>query len=173
MGKSPGPVTYIPKAAPYQTFEQRTPEPDYKRAGEYLARMRADRKVAEQQRYQQVGTPEEQGRRGAKIQEQEAAAYAASLPQGSQYDAARDVANTRLQQAQQDALNKQGFGNPQEAAFTTPSWAVATAREQADQEQRDKDAGVDRDEADINRRIRAKDLAKKAKDASLETIQIV
>jgi hypothetical protein len=128
--------------------------------------MRADRKVAEQQRYQQVGTPAEIGARGANIQAQEAATYAASLPQGSQYDASRDVADTRLQQAQLDAFNKQGFGNPQEAEFTTPSWAVATTREQADQEQRD-------EEARINRIIKAKELAKKAQDAGVDTTQTV
>lgn len=164
--KPSAPVTYIPTAAAPTLFESRIPEADFERAGKYLAKIRGDRKVAEQQRYQQVGTPAEMGARQAGIRAQEAATYAASLPQGSQYDATRGVANTRLQQAQQDALNKQGFGDSQEAEFATPSWAVATTREQADQEQRD-------EEARINRMIKAKDLAKKAQDTGSETIQIV
>jgi len=167
MGSQPSaPVTYIPTAAAPTLFESRIPEPDFKRAGQYLAKIRSDRKVAEQQRYQQVGTPAEMGARGARIQEQAAASYSASLPQGTRYDAARGVASTNLQQAQADAFNKQGAQNPQETEFSAPSWAVATTREQADQEQRD-------EEARINRMIKAKDLAKKAQDAGSETTQIV
>jgi hypothetical protein len=164
--KPSAPVTYIPTAAAPTLFESRIPEPDFERAGQYLAKIRSDRKVAEQQRYQQVGTPAEIGARQAGIRSQEAASYAASLPKGSQYDAARGIASSNLQQAQADAFNKQSAQNPQEAAYTTPSWAVATAREQGDQEQRD-------EEARINRMIKAKDLAKKAQDAGSETTQIV
>jgi hypothetical protein len=87
--------------------------------------MKADRRAAEQQRYQQVGTPAEIGARQAGIQAQAASSYAASLPSGSQYDAARDIANTNLKQAQLDAANKQNAVNPQETAFTTPSWVTA------------------------------------------------
>lgn len=164
--KPSAPVTYIPTAAAPTLFESKIPEADFERAGQYLAKIRSDRKVAEQQRYQQVGTPAEMGARGANIQAQEAATYAASLPQGSQYDAARGIASSNLKQAQADAFNKQSSGNPQETEFSTPSWAVATTREQADQEQRD-------EEARINRMIKAKDLAKKAQDAGAETTQIV
>ena len=166
-GSSPSaPVTYIPTAAAPTLFESKIPEPDFERAGQYLARIRSDRKVAEQQRYQQVGTPAEIGARQAGIRAQEAATYAASLPQGIQYDAARGIASSNLKQAQADAFNKQGAQNPQETEFSTPSWAVATTREQADQGQRD-------EEARINRMIKAKDLAKKAQDAGAETTQIV
>lgn len=164
--KPSAPVTYIPTAAAPTLFASEIPGKDFKSAGEFLARIRSDRKVAEQQRYQQVGTPAEMGARQAGIRAQEAATYAASLPQGSQYDAARGIASSNLKQAQADAFNKQSSGNPQETEFSTPSWAVATAREQADQGQRD-------EEARINRMIKAKDLAKKAQDAGAETTQIV
>jgi hypothetical protein len=142
------------------------PEADFAAAGEYLARMRANRKTAEQQRYQQVGTPAEIGARQAGVQAQAASSYAASLPKGSQYDAARGVANTNLQQAQLDAINKQLSGNPQEADFTVPSWATGTFEQQESQNLRD-------EESRVNRMIKAKEIAKKAQESSLDTTQTV
>jgi hypothetical protein len=142
------------------------PESDFEAAGEYLARMKADRKTAEQQRYQQVGTPAEIGARQAGIQAQAASSYAASLPRGSQYDAARSVANTNFKQAQLDAISKQNAVNPQEADFIAPSWATGTSTSVEDQVQRD-------EEARVNRMIKAKEVAKKAKEAGVDTTQTV
>lgn len=226
--KPSAPVTYIPTPAAPTLYKSVIPEADFARAGEYLARIKADRKAAEQQRYQQVGTPTEIGARQAAIQAQAASSYAASLPQGSQYDAARQTAQEQARKASRapistvggldpNVFNAQDYETASKAGYsdaeikdwleqksdvkigpipqekfglspdrvtatgkierkapvdTTPSWAVGTATEQAAQAQRDKEAQLDREaqaeEARVNRMIKAKELAEKAKKAGVD-----
>jgi hypothetical protein len=98
MGKKPTPpTTYIPTPAAPVLYKSVIPEADFARAADYLAQIRADRRDAEAQRYQQVGTPEEIGRRQGEIRAKEAAAYNASLPKGSQYDALRALTDRPAQ----------------------------------------------------------------------------
>jgi hypothetical protein len=220
--KPSAPVTYIPSPAAPTLYKSIIPETDFAAAGEYLARLKADRKVAEQQRYQQVGTPTEIGARQKNIQAQAASSYAASLPKGSQYDAARQTAQEEARKASRAAISTVGGVDPNvfnqkdyeaatasgysdaeikdwldqrtdvkigptpQAKFglsadrvtstgtienpartqTSPSWATGTSEQQKAQEQRD-------EEARINRMIKAKDLAKKAQDAGVDTTQTV
>jgi hypothetical protein len=145
-------------------FKQVIKNEDFQRAADYLARLRESRKTLEGQRYLEVGTPAEMGARQAGIRAQEAASYAASLPKGGQYDIARGTADSNLNQAQLDIFNKKNAATPQEAEFTTPSWAIPTAEEKAGQDLRN-------EESRINRLIKAKDLAKRAQEAGVDTTQ--
>jgi hypothetical protein len=162
-GRKPTPPTVVPAPEP-KVFKQVISEADFGRAADYLARLQGTRKTLQQQRYQEVGTPAEIGARQAGIRAQEAASYAASLPKGSQYDSARDIAAANLNQAQLDIFNKKNAATPQEAEFTTPSWGWGTPEERAAQGQRD-------EESRINRLIKAKDLAKRAQEAGVDTTQ--
>jgi predicted DNA-binding transcriptional regulator AlpA len=95
----------MPTPAAPTLYKSVIPESDFAAAGEYLARMRADRKAAEIKRYEQVGTPAEIGARQAAIRAQEGATYAASLPKGSYYDAARSIAETSSKKAQRAPIS--------------------------------------------------------------------
>lgn len=160
-GSKPTPPTVVEP----RTFVSKIPDADFQRASDYLARLRESRKTLEGQRYLEVGTPAEMGARQAGIRAQEAASYAASLPKGGQYDIARGTANSNLNQAQLDIFNKKNAATPQEAEFTTPSWAIPTTEEKEGQALRD-------EESRINRMIKAKDLAQKAQDAGVGTTTV-
>ena len=222
-GSSPSaPVTYIPTPAAPTMYKSVIPESDFAAAGEYLARMKADRRAAEQQRYQQVGTPTEIGARQKNIQAQAASSYAASLPEGSRYDAARQTAQEQARKSSRaeistvggidpnvfnntdyDAAKSSGYSDAEikdwldqrtdvkigpvpQAKFglsadrvtptgtlerpakteSAPSWATGTPEQQKAQTQRD-------EESRINRMIQAKDIAKKAKEAGVDTTQTI
>jgi hypothetical protein len=111
------------------------PESDFAAAGEYLARIKADRKVAEQQRYQQVGTPTEIGARQKNIQAQAASSYAASLPKGSQYDAARQTAQEEARKSSRAAISTVGGIDPN--VFNQKDYETATASGYSDAEIKD------------------------------------
>lgn len=107
------PVTYMPKPATPSLFISEVPEEDFARATDLVSRTEQMRQDLMQKRYKEVGTSEELGERQAGVRAQEAASYAASLPQGDrylenitgvvdQYKPAIEQAATRLTQAQQD-----------------------------------------------------------------------
>lgn len=111
--KPSAPVTYIPKPATPRLFISEVPEKDFARAEDLISRTEQMRQDLIQKRYKEVGTPEELGERQAGYRAQEAASYAASLPQGDrylenitgvtdQYRPAIEQAATQLTQAQQD-----------------------------------------------------------------------
>jgi len=133
--KPSAPVTYIPTPAAPTLYKSVIPETDFARAGEYLARIKADRKAAETQRYQQVGTPTEIGARQRAVQAQAASSYAASLPTGSQYDAARQSAQEQARKASREPISAVGGVDPN--VFNQKDWEAASAAGYSDTEIKD------------------------------------
>ena len=133
--KPSAPVTYIPTPAAPTLYKSVIPETDFARAGEYLARIKADRKAAETQRYQQVGTPTEIGARQQAIQAQAASSYAASLPKGSQYDAARQSAQEQARKASRPAISTVAGIDPN--VFNNTDYDTAKAAGYSDAEIKD------------------------------------
>ena len=97
MGKRKAPTTYIPTPAAPTLFRSVIPGADFERAADYLATLEDRLETAKQERYQEVGTPQEIGQRQGERRAREEAAYNASLPQGSQYDALRKVTDKPAQ----------------------------------------------------------------------------
>ena len=95
--KATPPTTYIPTPAAPTVFKSQIRGVDFERAADYLGRIESQLATARQERYQEVGTPEEIGQRQGERRAREDAAYNASLPQGSQYDALRKVTDKPAQ----------------------------------------------------------------------------
>lgn len=139
-GSSPSaPVTYMPAPTAPTLYTSKIPEADYGRIADYLARIKEDTRMKQNQRYREVGTPAEIGARQKGIQMQESASYLASLPKGAQYDAARQAAGQRVSDATTaytkgvETADKLDYYRPTPEKYETPSWAVPTEAEKATQ----------------------------------------
>jgi len=95
--KATPPTTYIPTPAAPTLFRSVIPEADFGRAADYLGRLESQLGELKKERYQEVGTPEEIGYRQGERRAREDAAYNASIPKGSQYDALRKVTDKPAQ----------------------------------------------------------------------------
>jgi hypothetical protein len=114
--------------------------------GDFLNRLQRQTNTAQQQLYDQSGTPGEIGARQAATRQQAAGTYLSSIPAGDkytransgvtdQYAPAREASQAAFSQAQKDyadALAKSTQAPPpayDEEQMKTPSWAKSTIPE--------------------------------------------
>jgi hypothetical protein len=83
--KPSAPTVYMPAPTAPTVYQSIVPEEDYQMLEERLKRIQDQTNVALQQRYKEVGTPEELGARQAGRRVQENAAYLSSLPTNNSY----------------------------------------------------------------------------------------
>jgi len=139
---SPGTVIMPAPAAPPpspQVYRSFVPLESYQMAGDYLKRIQEQTDIAQEQRYQEVGTPGDIGARARGRDVLTAAAYKASLPtadkylaqttgKSDQFEPVKKAAEQQLTQAQIEYAKALlgSLKKPPSTVTETPSWAQKT-----------------------------------------------
>jgi hypothetical protein len=132
-GSRPSPSTVVmPAPAAPTLFQSVTPIESYQDLAEQLRRIQNETARAQEQRYQEVGTPAELGALAKGRRVQESASYLSSLPSGDQFASANPAAAaaatanlTDARRAYAEALRRAGE-RPTVTTPETPSWARRT-----------------------------------------------
>ena len=140
-GSRPSPPAVVMPAPTAPTlFQAVTPLESYQDLAGQLGRIQEQTDKIQQQRFSEVGTPEEIGARQRGIEAREAASYLTSLPKGDKaleqvtgfkdpYRPIRETVEGQLTDAQKayaEAMQKVGRKPPATTATDTPSWAKRT-----------------------------------------------
>ena len=140
-GSRPSPPTVVmPTPTAPTLYQSVTPLESYQDLAGQLRRIQEQTDKIQQQRFIEVGTPEEIGARQRGIEAREAASYLASLPKGDTtleqttglkdpYKPIRETVEGQLTDAQKayaEAMQKVGRKTDTTAVTETPSWAQRT-----------------------------------------------
>ena len=140
-GSRPSPPTVVmPTPTAPTLYQSVTPLESYQDLAGQLRRIQEQTDKIAQQRFTEVGTPEEIGARQRGIEAREAASYLASLPKGDTtleqttglkdpYKPIRETVEGQLTDAQKayaEAMQKVGRKTDTTAVTETPSWAQRT-----------------------------------------------
>ena len=132
------PAPAAPPPSP-QVFRSYIPAEAYGFGGEYLKRIQEQTDIAQEQRYQEVGTPGELGARARARDLITAAAYESSLPtadkylaqttgKSDQFEPVKQAAKQQVTQAQIEYAKALlgAIQKPKPTVAETPSWAQKT-----------------------------------------------